>query len=228
MRKAIPRSKGPNGIIPFLEMLASDGHKTVKHNGRDIKVDMAFFEEAWGRSQDSVDVVKDRFRGAMDAHHEWLPSNKILDVLKLARQTAGEGKKWIELQHELRSETFRVVFKPTKSSKVVTASVAGAPERNYTVPQGHSGAVYYNGEQQTVGQEDFHNQLRDALANSQTVQGAASAALGVATEWIWRGEDMDPELHPECYNKRSGGSRITPEGQRAHFEAIANHFKPYV
>ncbi len=224
IRKAIPRA----GIIKFLHDMAGETHRTVSYDGEDVKVGFAFFEQAWENSQLVVDLVKDRFRGAMKASHEWIPSNYILDVVKEARKAVQDGAQWIELQHRLRSETFRVVFKPEKASKVDKDTVNGAPEKDYTIVQGHSGAVYYKGVEQTVGQETFHNELRTAFNGSATPQAAAESALKVAEEWVWRGGPMAPEMHPDCFNRKNGGSRITEIYQAANFAKIKEHFAPFV
>ncbi|MFI0898522.1 hypothetical protein, partial [Streptomyces sp. NPDC020983] len=221
MRSAIPRG----GIISFLHGVASGEPKTVKFKGAEVKVDFAFFEEAWNATQLVVDLVKDRFRAAMNAHHEWIPSNFILEVMKRARQAAADGEAWIDLQHELRNETFRVVFAPGKSRKVEKDSVNGSPEKDYTVLQGHSGAVYWKKEEQTVGQADFHNALRDAFTASTTPSGAVAGALKVAKEWVWDGGGMTPGMHPDLFNKKNGGTRITAEYQRGNLAKIMERFE---
>ncbi|MGW3461528.1 phage tail protein [Streptomyces olivaceoviridis] len=224
MRKAIPRG----GIIGFLHDMANDNPKIVTYEGVEVKVGFIFFEKAWNDSQLVVDMVKDRFRGAMNAHHEWIPSNYILEVINRARNAVQDGGKWIEFQHRLRSETFRVVFKPDKVCKVERDSVNGAPEKDYTILQGHSGAVYYKASEQTKGQEDFHNALRAAFTGSTTPSGAATDALAVAEEWVWRGEAMAPDMHPDLFNRKRRGTRITAAYQAANFDKIKEHFKPFI
>lgn len=224
MRKAIPRG----GIISFLRDMANGRSKVVKYKGEQVTVDFRFFEEAWNRTQLVVDLVKDRFRNAMKGHHEWIPSNYILEVLTRARAAVADGEKWIDLQHALRSETFRVIFKPAKSSKIEKDSVNGSPEKDYTILQGHSGAVYYKETEQTKGQEDFHAALRSAFTGSTSPSGAAQDALTVAKEWVWHDEVMTPEMHPECYNKKTGGSVITAAYQEINFKKIEEHFAPHV
>ncbi|MFB4195832.1 hypothetical protein ACE11A_15910 [Streptomyces carpaticus] len=215
------------GIVGFLEKIIDGSPIEVEQGGIKGKIGLKEFEEAWGRSQANVDWVKDRFRDAMSGHHEWIPSNYILEVTKRAYQAAAEGPGWIKFQHELRSETFRVVFKPTKSAKVKRLSYNGS-RRGYTIPQGHSGAVYFKGKQQTKGQKAFHDELRGAFLRESTVKATAQAAWKVADEWIWRGEDMSPELYPDCYNRRDGGDVITAVDQAENFTKIEEHFKPFL
>ncbi|MEU4499751.1 hypothetical protein [Streptomyces sp. NPDC024089] len=220
-------------IIPFLKAMAGNTPVEVTQGEISGKVDMDLFEKAWDDKMDgksiTSDWIKNRFRGAMSGHHEWIPSNYIMEVTKRARDAAGEGIKWIDLQHELRNRTFCIVFSPDKAPpEIRSASVNNGPEKEYSLPYGHTGAVYFEGSQRITYEEDFHKSLRAAFTSSTTVKGAAQAAWKVAQEWVWDGSDMDPEIHPDCRNRRNGGARITGAGQEANAQLIKDEFSKHI
>ena len=214
------------GIVEFLKQMAKGATLTVTQDSVSGTITMADFENAW-KKQSNADWVKDRFRDALDGHHEWIPSNYILAVTKRASDIAGEGAKWIDLQHELRSETFRVVFAPSMAQpKIVKDTVAPSTKpEEYSVPSGHVGAVYYKGVQQTKGERAFHMELRGAFGGNSTVKATAQAALDVAKKWVWNGSAITPVIHPECFDK--DGNPVSSANQIAHVAAIEGHFKKF-
>ncbi|GLZ76504.1 hypothetical protein Afil01_13110 [Actinorhabdospora filicis] len=217
-----------NGIVDFLKAMAAG--KTLKLTQGAVSGDFAMADlvTAWG-NQKNVDFLKNKFRDAMKGSHEWLPSNYILEVTQRAAADIVEGPKWIDLQHELRSDTFQIVYSPSKAApEIVNESVGGGPKKDYSVPSGHVGAVYYpgrSGKEKTAGSSNFHDDLRTAFTSSTTVKGAAAAALAVAKAWVWDGSAMNPEIHPACTDKN--GSTVSGAGQAVHRAAIEALFKRF-
>ncbi|HEV8561817.1 MAG TPA: hypothetical protein VGR06_36305 [Actinophytocola sp.] len=214
------------GIVEFLKAMAGGATLSVTQDGVSGTIGLADFEAAWTK-QSNVDYIKDKFRDALDGHHEWIPSNYILAVTKRASALAGEGPKWIDLQHELRSETFRIVFSPAMAKpKTVKDTVPGGTAiEEYSVPSGHVGAVYYKGVQQTKGERAFHTSLRGAFERNTTVQATAQAVLALARQWVWDGAAMLPGIHPECRDRE--GNQVTSASQAAHVTAIEGHFTKF-
>jgi hypothetical protein len=212
------------GIVEFLKKMADGDSISVTVAGVSTDVDMGKFKEAWERPQSKArEMLKDKLRDATPNNHEWIPTNFILEVTERASLAAGEGPKWIDLQHNLRSDTFRVIFGAAKAPpEIINEAVDGRPERQYSAPYGHSGAVFLNkptkNNQRTKHQGDFHNELRSAFTSSTTTQKAKEAALATARAWIWRGEDFTPEIHPKVVDK--SGNPLDGENQKENFAQI--------
>ncbi len=86
VQKAIERVR----IVPFLKALAQ---------GQAVDgVDFAQFRTVWANKDDSK-WIEEQFRAAPVATnlHEWIPSNKLPDVIARAG-TYAEKLKWIDLQ----------------------------------------------------------------------------------------------------------------------------------
>ncbi|MFI5794639.1 hypothetical protein [Streptomyces sp. NPDC051677] len=218
------------GIVQFLKNMASGTPMTVTQGAVTGTMGLAQLEAAWTK-QVNVDYLKNKFRGAMKGHHEWLPSDYILEVTQRASRDLVAGPKWIDLQHELRSATFQVVYSPAMAAPLIVQykRAGDATERPYSVPHGHVGAVYYprrSGQEKTEGSAAFHNELRAAFTGATTVKGAAQAAQAVATRWVWNGSAMSPEIHPLCVDKN--GNRVTAAGQTANVAAIEALFRKFV
>ncbi|MFJ8109194.1 hypothetical protein [Streptomyces sp. NPDC096132] len=218
------------GIVQFLKNMASGTPMTVTQGTVTGSIGMPQLEAAWTK-QENVDFLKNRFRGAMKGHHEWLPSDYILEVTQRASRDLVEGPKWIDLQHQLRTETFRVVYSPALAAPLIVQykRAGDTTARPYSVPHGHVGAVYYprrSGQEKTEGSSTFHNELRTAFTGATTVKGAAQAAHAVATRWVWDGSAMSPDIHPLCVDKN--GNRVTAAGQAAHVADIAALFRKFV
>ncbi|MFB8123203.1 hypothetical protein ACFVG1_11100 [Streptomyces bacillaris] len=223
MRLAV---KEAGGIVEFLKQMAAGKSIPVTIAGVSTDVDMKKFKEAWERPQSKArEMLKDKFREATPNNHEWIPTNFILEVTERASVAAGEGPEWINLQHKLRSDTFRVIFGAAKAPpQIITAAVDGRPEQQYSAPYGHSGAVYLNkptkSNQRIKYQENFHNELRSSFTSATTTQKAKEAALATARAWIWRGEDFTPEIHPKIIDK--SGNPLDAEKQKENFAQIEN------
>ncbi|WP_431046325.1 hypothetical protein ACQUSR_31175 [Streptomyces sp. P1-3] len=220
-------------VVKFLKDISSKGgSKTIAVNKGGIQGEMNLdlFEKAWNKQIDGKLKVrawiKDQFRQVQKNHHEWIPSDLILDVTKQAATMAEEGPPLIDMQNDLRNETFCVVF----NEKM------GRPEivEDHFVPNGHAGAVYFADPQPAKGQllgkrslyeEDFHNELRDAFNKSQTAKDAAKNALSVAKKWIWTGDPMSLPIHPKCLDRKR--KKLEPGTQRDRYQEIMNMFSKH-
>ncbi|MFE2581730.1 hypothetical protein [Streptomyces sp. NPDC059378] len=218
------------GIVQFLKNMASGTPMTVTQGTVTGTIGMTQLEAAW-TNQTNVDYLKNKFRGAMKGHHEWLPSDYILEVTQRAARDLVAGPKWIDLQHELRTETFRVVYNPALATPLIVEDKlpGDAAKRPYSVPHGHVGAVYYpqrSGQEKTEGSATFHNELRTAFTSATTPKAAAQAAHAVATRWVWNGSAMSPDIHPHCVDKN--GTRVTAAGQLANLANIEALFRKFI
>ncbi|MEV6874227.1 hypothetical protein [Amycolatopsis sp. NPDC051128] len=217
------------GIIQFLKNMATGQTMTVTQGSVTGTIGMPEFETAWGKSK-SKKYVKDKFRDVSDGNHEWIPTNYILKVTERARDFA-EGTKWIDLQDDLRTETFLIVYSPAKQApdKVQDKLPGDAKKRHYSVPHGHVGAVYYptvsRANKKDSGSGRFHNDLRAAFRGASTVKASAQAAYAVATEWIWDGSAMTPDIHPSCVDKN--GDQVTAGRQATNVTSIDTLFSKY-
>ncbi|WP_329036560.1 hypothetical protein OIE71_26320 [Streptomyces sp. NBC_01725] len=229
VRAAIDQHK----IIKFLEGMASNSPLAYQKDGTTHTVDLAAFEEAW-KDTPTRNWVKERFRRVLDGTHEWLPCEHIVMVVhrQAAANLARNGQKWIDLQNGVRSPTQQVVYSPDKiPPKKVTEAQPDGSFLQYSVPQGHVGAVYYptvdNTNQQVVGKGRFHRALGDAFKSSTTPKGAAQAAYDVALEWVWDGTSpISPDIHPLCTDKRH--RPVTAAGQQPHITEIHNLFTQFI
>lgn len=217
------------GIIQFLKNMAEGRCMTVTQGLVTGKIGMSKFETVWAKPK-GKNYVKDKFRDVSDGNHEWIPTNYILKVTKRARDFA-EGTKWIDLQNELRTETFRVVYSPAKQQpKVVQDQLPSDTNmRKYNVPQGHVGAVYYptvgNKNKQDTGSANFHKDLRSAFDNATNVKNFAQAANVVAQQWAWNGSRMPYDIHPSCVDKNN--NQVTAKQQGGNVTSITDLFNKY-
>jgi hypothetical protein len=211
--KAAVNSKG---ILSFMRAVAAG--ETV------MGIDRNELEKLW-KKQDNKDWLKDKFRSANSGKHEWIPTNMIMSVIN---RTAGvedgvEVADWIELQHQLRTDTSWVIFKPSRGK---TEDYQG---KNYTVLQGHVGALYLNGEQKTSGTQAFHNMLRQSFSASKTINQCLTDLQKVFEEWVWNGqENPNPPIHPLLqWNGTRLAENLTSakSQQAANFQATQSIFE---
>ncbi|MET7904595.1 hypothetical protein ABZS86_25260 [Streptomyces sp. NPDC005355] len=218
------------GIVQFLKNMASGTPMTVTQGTVTGTIGMPELQAAWTK-QPNVDFLKTRFRGAMKGHHEWLPSDYILEVTQAAARDLVAGPKWIDLQHELRSATFQVVYKPALAAPMIVQDklASDTTKRPYSVPHGHVGAVYYpgrSGKEKTDGSSTFHNELRTAFTGASTVKASAQAAHAVAKRWVWDGSLISPDIHPKCVDKNS--RQVTAAGQAVNVANIEALFQKFI
>ncbi|MCQ8834434.1 hypothetical protein NQU54_36615 [Streptomyces samsunensis] len=228
LRIAVPSAKGEKGIVAFLKKIAGGGHESVEWGGRHYKVDMEFFGKAWNKPPlgEAREFVKDRFRGAVDGHHEWIPSDRILEIIK-REQDAVDGARWIDLQHELRSYTAYLVFHNLSDAppRAEEYEVDGQ-RKKYTVPSGHVGAVYVAGKPKTKGTKKFHDGLRNVLSAAQTIRDAAANAEIHMRTWIWDGvRDFPLEIHPLAVDKDQ--NEVAKVNQQDNFKQVEKNFSDW-
>ncbi|MFE1289902.1 hypothetical protein [Streptomyces sp. NPDC058751] len=231
--EAVRAAISQHTIIKFLEGMASGSPLSYKKDGAAYTVDLSAFERAWNDAP-TRNWVKERFRGVLDGTHEWLPCEHIIAIIhrQAAANLAQNGQKWIDLQNGMRSPTQQVVYDPGKiPPRRVTERQPDGSSRQYSVPQGHVGAVYYptvdSSSQQVVGRGRFHRALGDAFKSSTTPEEAAQAAYNVALEWVWDGTSpISPDIHPNCKDKNH--NPVTAAGQQAHIAAIHRLFAKYI
>jgi Domain of unknown function (DUF4157) len=172
------------GIVEFMKSMAKG--TTI------MGINRSKLEKLW-KNQNNKDWLKSKFRLANKGNHEWIPSNMIMDVVN---RTAGvedgvEVADWIELQHNLRTDTSWVIFNPSKGS------IEKHEGKDYTVLHGHIGAVYLKGEQKTKGANVFHGALRSSFVASQKINQCIESLQAVFKEWVWDGkENPSPSIHP--------------------------------
>ncbi|MBO9621261.1 MAG: hypothetical protein J7500_00980 [Sphingomonas sp.] len=177
------------GIIPFMNAMA-----LTRRSGTMTE---SALEAAWG-NQANVDYMKDLFRDVMPAMHEWIPSNYIPNILRIASATGATAEEagetvslWVTAQNRWRTPTRMLIFKPEGPYRRAFPANVPQPDgtvvhRNVVVLQGHSGALYARAEEdalstrsvgQTKGQPGWHNALRnffEANANAGTSDSRAS------------------------------------------------------
>ncbi|MBN2394140.1 MAG: hypothetical protein JXR84_25635 [Anaerolineae bacterium] len=200
------------GIIGFMKAIAA--------GKRPMQIGRAKLEMLWKQAE-IRDWLKDCFRRANKGKHEWIPSNMMMDVINRTAgvETGVKAADWIQLQHELRVDTSWVIFKPSKSEWV-----ANHKGKSYTVLQGHSGAVYFEGEAQTAGQPAFHNELRAAFESGTTVKKCISRLQEVFKEWVWEGEKSN-SVHPKLRFGLGGSVSTVKRKQKRNFEKANKRFE---
>jgi len=174
------------GIINFMKGMAQHGAVG--------KITRQKLGVLWDQTEPK-NWLKAQLRGAVDyPPHEWIPSNMILAVIDRAANLAqfSEGVKWIDLQHELRSNTNWVIFKPSFGKQPVAYQ-----GKEYVVLQGHTGALYLDGSPQHTGQGPFHDDLRGAFEHATNTANCATRIEGVYNKWVWNGERPALPIHPQ-------------------------------
>jgi Domain of unknown function (DUF4157) len=215
------------GIVGFLVAIAQ-GQNPAGMSEADLE---ARWNEPINRNW-----IKQQFRGADPGHHEWIPTNFIMEVMNRAGDSAvGEeaaeaAAMWVQVQHVWRTPTEEIIFKPDYQQRVLVAETAvagGAPRRTrISVLQGHVGSVYAGARAsglavgqpvaQTMGQGPWHDALRERFASAQggTISESRAAISGVITsieafsrETVWGGETTGAmENFTDYYASSSGGA----------------------
>ena len=207
----VPAGTGENAaIFQFMRAMAqSQDHRGIKASNW----------AALKGSQANKTYLANRVRGAFSGQygqHEYIPSSLVIEVIdraKAAVESAGDtdqekikaGLAWIELQHSVRSETWKLVF--AKNHKTVKESQGRrGPAVDKKVMQGHSGAVKGPRDDstpvvlvsQTSGQPAFHDAMRKAFRdNTASISSCKTAVLAAINTEVWGG-GPDPSIHQEC------------------------------
>jgi hypothetical protein len=134
------------------------------------------------------DFISSRYRGLHAGQHEWLPTDMVEQVIRVADNPDHQmnAVKLVEWQHKNRTPTWMLVFKPEFWQPIEI------DDETLDEPQGHTGAVYDGANRpRTRGQGDFHDELREQLSPSKTIDQMADGMRKVAEEWIWDGSPVD-------------------------------------
>lgn len=217
------------GIVAFMQQMARTGAATVG----DLRIERSEFDTLWA-NQVNADWIKDRFRDAASGMHEWIPSNMIPQVIDRTRNSINGAKiaNWVGLQHDLRSDTSWVIFKPPTHARALSF---GIPPATFTVLQGHSGAMYLmqggSAVPQTEGQNVFHNELRAVFDANKPIEQICADLKRVFGEWVWNGTGtLSPGPHPLL---RDGSGRMVAIGnnysalatqQATNYSSMQSHF----
>ncbi|MEU6549140.1 HPC2 multi-domain protein [Streptomyces sp. NPDC046915] len=140
--------------------------------------------QLWDHDPPSKDFLMDRFRGADQGKHEWIPTDYIPNVLRRAmtqRSKMVEALRWVVLHHALRSPTRYVIWE-----------LVGA------TPQGHSGVFWESYQKEgktkykftlTKNQDKFHNRLRGVFDRwSGTALGYVAELRAKLPTIMWDGQ----------------------------------------
>nr|WP_260611763.1 hypothetical protein [Streptomyces sp. WAC04770] len=110
-REVDPKLKeaaGGGRLLTFLSDMAKSGQSRGLSIG-DLK---RLWDEPGPGDNPHRKWLKGEFRALKVGHHEWIPTNLMIDILEadMARGSAGRSHNWIELQHALRSLTTDVIW----------------------------------------------------------------------------------------------------------------------
>jgi Domain of unknown function (DUF4157) len=194
------------GIVKFMKDIA--GGKTL--SGIDRKKLGELWNLKTGGKVEHREALKNLFRAAMPGHHEWIPSNLMLEVVDrdMDANKIGQVPEWIELQHKFRANTQKTVFNPTY------AKAEDYRGKTYAIFQGHVGSIYLAQRdnrgvlkhvEQTKSQAEFHNELRDEFRKSVDKKSALIGIEKIITKWLWNGNSMpSTPIHPMLRWKDGG------------------------
>lgn len=165
--------------------------------------------------------------------HEWFPSemfetaiDKAADVIMDGEvasteiKTLNMGFAWIELQHDLRTETYRIIF----NKSIPTPEPTGDPMNPSVLKpmlQGHSGAIKGARDPMVAREEDvdwipqnsfqngggsFHAALKEAFGSNSDITTLQSKVIQVVDDWSWQGGDV----HKYCRMETGPNAGKTP------------------
>lgn len=211
--------RGAGGIVPFMHQIGVQRRPVAGY-------DFAAFQQIFNSDQPTRDWLKDQFRGP-GGRHEWIPSNYMDRVIAQAHATSSAGDlvgaaAWIRVYDALRAPTSSLIFFPVDD---FVRTVPGRPEvegstGSYYVLQGHVGAVYAKVasggqhsdtiEQQTHGQNIWHDELRDtfdeASASGPALERIENAIIQIRRYFattIWNGQvsQLPARMFNQYYNR---------------------------
>jgi hypothetical protein len=164
--RAYGKGDPSSGVVPFLTALVKQqkaGGFTWEH-----------FSALWNTGGATRSWIKDQFRDAMPRRHEWIPVDRIREVMAKAVDSADKGDiaralEWMRALHELRTPTNHVVwsigkivgfrYTPGEEPKPIIQSALGV----------HVGGASRPGEPKhpagTANSAAFHDLLRQFLAD---------------------------------------------------------------
>ncbi|MDJ0679268.1 MAG: DUF4157 domain-containing protein [Xenococcaceae cyanobacterium MO_167.B52] len=192
--------------------------KTIATGDNVHGIDRKELEKLW-ESTDNRKHLKAAFRNAHEeekGQHEWIPTNFIPNVIERAASEADAEKaaQWIDLHHELRTDTSWVIFNPEQES----GTISDAEGNSIKTLVGHTGALYVedlsnpgNYIQMTVGQGPWHDKLRNAFSSSSNPAGAIKAIQSVFSETVWNGStsSLEKDMYKVVYYRSRSGDKPT-------------------
>jgi len=156
---------------------------------------------AWNEHEPSRGYLSGAFRRADRGQHEWIPTDMLLEVVERAVTSSGFapsgtrlGVQWINLFHNLRTDTHRVYFRVLSPPQYAPDATTGARQLGDARVGLHSGAGYNaptgNSGVGLIGQEDFHNALRAAFRALPltTPNDYIQSLKWVVADHIWDGD----------------------------------------
>jgi hypothetical protein len=192
------------GIVQFMKDIAAG----KAPGGIDHTQLKKLWSQQTGNKLQHRETLKTMFRNAMPGKHEWIPSDMMLAVIErdMDADKMGIVPEWIDLQHNFRIDTEHVVFKPSYES------IQGYNGKNYSVLNGHSGAIYLVNKTlsgntyspRTEHQADFHNELRENFKSIDTKVDLLNKIKVTAQKWAWdgNGNPANP-IHPNLVWKNN-------------------------
>ena len=156
---------------------------------------------AWNEHEPSRGYLSGAFRRADRGQHEWIPTDMLLEVVERAVTSTGFapsgtriGIQWINLFHNLRTDTHRVYFRVLTPPQYAPDATTGAQQLGDAGVGLHSGTAYNaptgNSGVGLIGQEDFHNALRAAFRGLPltTPNDYIQSLKWVVADRIWDGD----------------------------------------
>ncbi|MEV0038140.1 hypothetical protein [Streptomyces sp. NPDC050804] len=168
------------------------------------------FVELWGPDKRGNDqpknpnraFVKTRVREVNPGKHEWIPMNRIKQVVQaaiaLSERDLGAALKWVHLQNYLRSATNRVLWEVRNDDGTRVVGVGGHVGAFYRAHVDELSGKVEHKQALVKGTESFHNALRELFA--QNSGGTPLEFLEILREKlpsiVWNGkmEGWDPDL----------------------------------
>jgi hypothetical protein len=209
-----------HGLQKFLLLMAQNA--TVDTGAGD-KIGPVGFNILWhkktGAGRANRDFIASRFRSP-EGLHEWIPTNFIPEVLARARRAEEEegieyAALWVAVHHAWRTKTELLIFEP--STGYVRKLKIGEGKQEVEILQGHVGAIYAKADetgvikdpqQQTIGQPEWHENLRDIfMANAKADLDSRAALISVirkidsfAQKTIWAGKTPVKGFDPNIFD----------------------------
>lgn len=210
LKAAVPSGTGETApIFEFMKQMA----KRQPYNGYKYK-DYKLAMEKGPNKTYLAGKVRDAYKAESTAEgagaHEWYPSEMFQHAIEKAAavimngdvatedvKTLKMGYAWIELQHDMRTETYRIIFNKSIEADEPTGDPMN-PSVKKPMLQGHSGAIkgprnpmedkdYIPQNSFQNGGNSFHDGLKKAFQNNDDVTKIQDAVEGVVTSWSWSG-----------------------------------------
>ncbi|MDR6330963.1 DUF4157 domain-containing protein [Deinococcus soli (ex Cha et al. 2016)] len=194
------------GIVAFLQQIAA-GRTVGSINKAQLA---ALWDRRTGGQVRHRETLIRLFRAALSEHHEWIPSDLMLDVVErdFDLHQFGRARFWIDLQHQTRTKTQYLVFKKVEmeGGQAVIQGHAGSVYRKETTLQGT--ARYLPA---VMGQAGFHNALRGAFKGGSDRQAVMQGLASTVQQYIWDGSPgvFPRKIHPDSFWRRGQGQYVS-------------------